>query len=223
MAKKKKISKKQQEALRVKKSAQQQVWRIQNKLDEPRISLDRKQDLESKLKEAKKRAGYSEPTKREIDRYSKEKRSISTKRSRLNKEFKNPKTTNKRRNEIRKELMKANKRKNEIEENLGKKKPSKKKVKTGEKIDIETGEATYIVPTWKVKPDYIDPALEEKIIKKFIIDGVKISSKKGDQVIESWYLYESTILNDTNTRIRITVSPSEKTMTITEESNGNNK
>ena len=58
------------------KSVQQQMWRLQNKLDTPRMPLEDKRAIEAKLQEAKKSIKYDGPTSREEERYKKEKRNL---------------------------------------------------------------------------------------------------------------------------------------------------
>ncbi len=208
----KKLTKAQAVAAKTKKSAQQQVWRVQNKLDQKRLDVDQKRSLEKSLQAAKKKAGYTGPTKREEKRLSKEKRSISGKRSKLNKEFKDPETTKKKRNELRKELMVISSRSREIKSYLGekvKKLPKKAKPAQGGGVVVNQE------PPWRVKPDHIDPALDAKIIKLFVIDGKKFKRTNEPLIYDAWFDLESQILFDGSMAIVMVVTDyNTKTMSI---------
>lgn len=214
MAKKKVQSKKATAQQRKKKSAQQQVWRIQNKLETPRLSLEKKRELESKLQAAKRDAGYKGPTKREEERLDKEKRSLSAKRAKLNKKFKNPKTSQKERNKLRKDLMELSKRYNEVNKNLGKK--EKKKPKRDKKVKAPSPKVRiFEEPTWVVRPDHIDPTINEGKFKKYDIEGTIIPKSRPDEVYSKWYDLEAKMLVDGSNGIAIiTYDYGKKTFSI---------
>jgi hypothetical protein len=221
MAKKKQVQKKAAPKAKApavkKKSAQQQIWRIQNKLDKPRLSLQEKRELEKKLQSAKKLAGYKGPTKREETRLDKEKRSLSAKRAKLSKKFKDPKTPKKERNKIRKDLMELSGRYNEVNKKLGKK--EKKKLKRETKVKKKgKGIRTYEEPTWVVRPEHIDPTINEKKMKKYIIDGHIISKSRPDEVYSKWYDLELRLLKQGSNGIAvITYDYNAKTFSVEEK------
>jgi hypothetical protein len=212
---KKKLTKSQIDAARIKKSAAQQVWRVQNKLDQKRLDLSQKRDLEKKLQEAKKKAGYSGPTKREEKRLSKERKSISTIRGKLNKQFKSSSTSDKDKNKIRKKIMELSKREREVKYSLGQK--IKKLPKRIKKPMEGGGVIVNQEPPWRVKADYLDPALKGKTIKIFVIDGVSFNRKRPDHIYDAWQDLEALALVDgSNAIIMIVTDYNKKTMSISQ-------
>jgi hypothetical protein len=211
---KKKQTKAQADAARIKKSAAQQVWRVQNKLDQKRLDPGKKKELEKSLQEAKKRAGYAGPTKREEKRLSKEKNVISVTRAKLTKKFKDPKTSIKEKNRLRKQIMALSGREREVKGYLGKK--VKKLPKRVKKPVQGAGVVVNQEPPWRVKADYIDPAMDGKTINTFVIDGESLSKRKRpDKVYDAWQDLEATMLVDGSDAIALIVTDyNKKTMSI---------
>lgn len=175
------------------KSAQQQLWRLQKKIEQPRIPLERKRELESKIEDVKNFLGYEGLTKREETRYKKEKRSLSVKRSKLKKQFLSKDISSKERNALRRELFEVSNRFNEINKKIGTFEQPEK-VEKGVSID-EKAVTTYTVPVWEVKPNHLDPALSTDEIKAVYIEGEKFKRpQQDDEIYDAWFSLEASLL-----------------------------
>ncbi len=144
MAKKKssskpiKVSRAKAKQAKVKKSAYNKIYRLNNKLDKKPALIERR-SLEKELRKVKKSIKYDRVSPREEVRGKKEIKSIRVQQNALARKIRNPKTSKTESEKARKQALLLNKRLSEVKKNTGKKvnKNKSKVSKKGKKISTE--------------------------------------------------------------------------------------
>ncbi len=179
-----KISKAKIKQAKVKKSAYNKIYRLNNKLDK-KPALTERRSLEKELRKVKKSIKYDKVSSREETRGKKEIKSIRVQQNALARKIRNPKTSKTESEKARKQALLLNKRLSEVKRNT-KKKVSKNKSKVSKKSKrISKNRVQKIEPIWLIRKDYLEPAMESKKIKIITMGGVAFKKSNTTGLLQA--------------------------------------